>query len=87
MWTASTLLIKIYTLISIGQIPYQYLVAYPIMIYFEWIIPILYVYIGWNFYKPGTPQRKVRIENRVRFDDEDEKEQMSPERSRERFND
>lgn len=87
LWTISTLFIKIYTLFSIGQIPYQYLVAFPIMIYFEWIIPILYVYIGWRFYKPVSPLKKTRISNRVRFDDEDQEELNVRNQGRERFDD
>lgn len=46
LWTASTLLIKVYTFATLGKIWAEYLTVYPVMIYFEWIVPFFYIWLG-----------------------------------------
>jgi hypothetical protein len=88
LWTSSTLLIKFYTLLTLGQIPYQYLVVYPVMFYFEWIIPALYVFVGIKYYKPVSRRRPTRVSNRARFDDDiDDDVARVHKDNRERFDD
>jgi hypothetical protein len=87
LWTLSTLVIKIYTLVSIGSINYQYLTAFPILIYLEWLVPALYVYIAVKYYKPVSNKKVKSLANRIRFDDEDSQEAESIRHARERFDD
>jgi hypothetical protein len=87
LWTIATLMIKLNTLVNIGTINYQYLTAFPILIYFEWIVPALYIYIATKYYRPISPQRPQRVTNRVRFDDDDEQREPIQRNSRERFDD
>lgn len=68
LWTTSTVLIKVYTLINLGQVWAGYLATYPVMIYFEWIIPIVYVTIVIKNYKPTGQNRPTR-ERRYREDE------------------
>ena len=87
LWTISTLIIKLNTLINIGTINYQYLTTFPIMIYLEWIVPAIYVYIAVTYYKPIPKQKPVRSSNRVRFEDEDDLVEPVKTNTRERFDD
>jgi hypothetical protein len=89
LWTLSTLAIKIYTLATFGQVPYQYLVTFPILFYFEWIVPALYVYLALTYYKPASMVKQKRATNRVLFDDEPEpvSNLETQVRQRERFDD
>lgn len=82
LWTAATTLIKLYTLITFGKIWYEYLLTYPTMIVFEWLIPAVYVWIAVNVYKPAKPRRVER--NRYRNEEaiEEEREKVD---SRERY--
>ena len=68
LWTTSTLLIKVYTFVSFGQIWIGYLTTYPIMIYFEWIAPIVYLLIATKNYKPASLKSIPRTR---RYRDED----------------
>lgn len=88
LWTLSTLLIKVYTVTTLGTLNYQYLTTFPILIYFEWLVPALYVYLAFNYYKPvAVRQNQTRISKQVRFEDEDEDVEIPSSRSRERFDD
>jgi hypothetical protein len=51
LWTVATFLIKIVTLVSYGKIWAEYLTTYPVMFYFEWIVPAFYVWLGIQMYK------------------------------------
>ena len=72
MWTTSTVLIKVYTLVTFGTIWAGYLSTYPVMIYFEWIAPLVYAWIGFKNYKPANPSRPNR-ERRYREEDRPER--------------
>jgi hypothetical protein len=87
LWTVSTFLIKIYTLVSIGIINYQYLTSFPILIYLEWIVPALYVYLAVKYYKPVTSVKPKNVTNRVRFDDEVDTDSEPRSTRREKFDD
>ncbi len=72
LWTTSTVLIKVYTLVTFGTIWAGYLSTYPVMIYFEWIAPLVYAWIGFKNYKPANPSRPNR-ERRYREEDRPER--------------
>jgi hypothetical protein len=55
LWTVSTLIIKIYGLVTAGQLWASYLVAYPIMIFVEWILPIFYVVLAVRLARSNRP--------------------------------
>ena len=59
LWTLSTLAIKLYTLINFGQIWYEYLVAYPIFLFLDWVLPGIYI---WMLIKlTSKPKSRRRI--------------------------
>jgi hypothetical protein len=47
-WTAAVTGIKIYQLLTIGQFFAEYLFRIPVMFFFEWILPVLYILIARN---------------------------------------
>jgi hypothetical protein len=51
LWTVSTALIKVYTLATLGKIWAEYLTVYPVMIYFEWVAPAFYIWLGVQMYR------------------------------------
>ena len=63
LWTLGTLLIKVYGLITAGKLWANYLLVYPVMIYFEWIAPVFYIFLGLAFYRSskGTKQLKRKV--------------------------
>jgi hypothetical protein len=46
LYTLSTLLIKLYTLATLGRIWADYLIIYPILFFIEWLLPTVYVIFG-----------------------------------------
>lgn len=90
LWTLSTFLIKVNTFVSFGVVNVRYLTTYPVMIFFEFVIPAIYLYIGFKYYKPAVRARQQRVRSRPRFDDEtvegDDLYSQSP-INRERFDD
>ena len=60
LWTTSTVLIKVYTFVSFGQIWAGYLSTYPVMFFFEWIAPAVYVWIVTKNYKPAQLIKPAR---------------------------
>ena len=71
LWTGTTLIIKINTLISFGQIWTGYLTTYPVMIFFEWIAPLIYAVIAYKEYKPELRKAPRRERSRDRDYDDD----------------
>ncbi len=68
-WTGATLLIKIFGLVTVGKLWANYLIVYPVMIYFEWVAPIFYILLGYQVFKSSsrvkTIKRKVVVEEEV----------------------
>jgi hypothetical protein len=61
LWTFSTLLIKIYGLAVTGQLWANYLIVYPVLIFFEWVLPVYYVLLAFKLAKE-LPTRPVASE-------------------------
>lgn len=59
LFTLSTAIIKIYTLVTMGTIWADYLIVYPILFFIEWLLPTLYVILGFRMSSPGGFQNKT----------------------------
>lgn len=62
LFTLSTALIKIYTLVTMGTVFADYLILYPILFFIEWILPILYVSLAFRLraLSAGAPETRRR---------------------------
>jgi hypothetical protein len=67
LFTLSTALIKIYTLVTMGTVFADYLILYPILFFIEWILPILYVILAFKIraLSPRTQQTRKRGRSKV----------------------
>jgi hypothetical protein len=67
LFTLSTALIKIYTLVTMGTVFADYLILYPILFFIEWILPILYVSLAFRLraLSAGAPETRRRGRSKV----------------------
>ena len=59
LFTVSTALIKLYTLLTMGRVWAEYLFAYPILFFIEWLIPIFYVILAFKLKRAQDIVRSV----------------------------
>lgn len=72
-WTIMVTLIKIYQLLTIGQFFAGYLVSIPVLFFFEWILPVLYILIARNQSLAQEFEEYVEEENEDRHRESDSK--------------
>jgi hypothetical protein len=83
LWTVVTVVIKIASLISYGQLWVGYLTTYPVMIFFEWIAPLIYAYIAYKEYRPErrSAPRRHRDNRESDYDDDRSRDYSRDERN------
>jgi hypothetical protein len=68
VWTLSTLAIKIYNLLTFGQIWADYLILYPALFFVEWLLPAYYIYLSLSLRNAFVKESKVEVQATPRFD-------------------
>lgn len=62
LWTIATVLIKIFGLVTTGQLWANYLVVYPVMFFVEWILPLYYVWLAFKLGSKTAAHSSARTE-------------------------